>query len=181
MTGARARLWTIAHRDFVDRVRARGRAHAAWEQVEPRWIPAYRWMAERLRERGLVHPGDTADVPPVWAWHSCGGWQAPPDATTVDMLFGTEPANREGLCLVTWSAPVERLLLSRYGPWCALLDQVVAGGRPEDAAGGVLLPPSRLAGPPPGWRPGDHVQACVHALEWRDVEAVSPLPGTESG
>lgn len=177
MTVARARLWTIAHRDFVERARAQGRAHASWEQVEPRWRPAYRWMLERLRERGLVHAGE-GDAPPVWAWHSCAGWQRPPDADTVDMLFGSEPANRRDLCLVTWSAPVDRILLSRYGAWCELLDRVVAGQEPGAAEDAVLFPPLRDIGPPPGWTPGDPVQACVHALEWFDVEEVSALPGT---
>ena len=178
MSESRAQLWTIARSDFVERARVAGRARMSWDAVEPRWLPAYRWMLDQMRQRGLLDPNDLTDAPPVWAWHSCGGWQRPPGAQTVDMLFGSEPANRQGLCLVTWSAPVERLLLSYYAAWCELLDRVVAGGRPEDVQGTVLCPPlTRAADPPPWWAPGDDLQACVQALDWRDVTSISALPG----
>jgi hypothetical protein len=175
MSDTRAKLWTIAHRDFVESARAKGSAHGSWEYVEPRWRPAYRWMIERLRDRGLIDSENPADSPPIWAWHSCGGWQHPPTSESIDLLLGIEPHNREGLYMVSWNAPVERILLSCYAPWCDLLDRVVAGSNPVGMGKNILLPPLTTNAPPPGWTPDDELQACVHVIYWKDIESVQPL------
>src|SRR5262249_6984386 len=100
------------------------------------------------------------------------------DDVTVDMLLGIEPANRRGLCLVTSSVPIRRLLLSRYTEWCELLWRVEDGGAPAGMEDSVLCPPLTSIEPPAWWTPGEgqDPQACLPALEWQDVVRVSELP-----
>lgn len=180
MTNGRNKLWTIALGDLVKQARATGQARASWDRVEPRWRPAYLWMLDCMRQRGITNPADAEPSPPIWAWHSCGEWQRPPVADTVDMLFGIDPENRRDLCLVSWSAPVESLLLSRYAAWCQVLDVVIAGGTPAGMENSVLCPRLTSPNPPWWWVPGEDLQACVHTLAWRDIESVSPLPTVPS-
>ncbi|WP_394825883.1 hypothetical protein [Pendulispora albinea] len=178
------RLWTVAHEELIAEARRTGYGQPSWERVEPRWIPAYRWVLEKMRERGVTEERDRVDRPPIWAWHSCLSWHQPPTRETIDLLLGLDPCNRAGLRMVTWTARKDRILLSRYGAWCALLDRVVAGEEPSDP-GDLFCPPLAEAEPPTWWRPGDELQASVTGLSSEDIEAIDSLetwsPSSEPG
>lgn len=170
-----AKLWTIARRGLVEQAHAAGRAYASWEYVPRSWAPAYRWMLARMRDRGLIRDDAAADVPPIWAWHSCDAWQQPPTHVTVDGLLGIEPCNRQGLYMVTWRASIERIVVSRYEVWCDLLNCIIAGTVvPAELEGDVLCPPG-MTEPLPGFLPGSTLQACAPVLLREDIISVQPL------
>ena len=173
MTPASTTLYMIAHEGLVSMARSSGRATGSWAKVEPRWKPAYQWMVGRMRDQGVEFLNETQDTPPLWAWHSCGGWQAPPGRETVDQLLGLEAENRAGLWMVTVRASSNRFLLSRYGPWCQVLDLAVAG-EPFDSVPDVLFSGSSPYRPSP-WNQEDDLQASLMFLDWREVLSVAPL------
>ena len=130
-------------------------------------------MGQRMRHRGIPDADPLKTSPPLWAWHSCGGWQQPPTRETIDLLLGLEPENRLGLCVVTLHLPPERFLLSRYGPWCRLLDIAVAGNDfGSDTSD--LFPGSGRYCPIP-WDQEDDLQASIMTLELTAIETVVGL------
>jgi hypothetical protein len=59
---------------------------------------------------------------PVWAWHSCGGWQCPPDDERMRSLL-SEAELRAGVVLLELRVPAELTVLSVYGVWNTILDR----------------------------------------------------------
>ncbi len=154
-------LWTYQHPHVLETLQ-RGETYACqWEWVPgERWRRAFRWMGERMTEAGLS-PGEYA---PVWAWHSVGRIGGKPDYDCANaLLFGYQLA--QGLCLLELEAPDHRVLLSGYGPWCALMDNLMDGNdlEPEylQACFAPQIRPRR--GRPPKYF--DDIQACLPFIE----------------
>lgn len=169
------RLWTVVPEDFVEAVLITGRVRAVWDRVQGNHRQSFRWMVERMRERGVMGTS-CGDVPPIWAWHSVGTWQGPPTLVTIDYLIGLEQPNREDLCLLTLEVAPERALLSRYAQWCDLLFGAISGADP------TATPPDEILcaawdgpGEPPWWDPYNDVQACLESVYRHDLVAVQPL------
>lgn len=47
--------------------------------------------------------------PPVWAWHSCGAWQSPPDVDDFHALYGLDPQPELELQIATLQATLLEL------------------------------------------------------------------------
>ncbi len=167
-------LWTIADEALVRAALAMGHASPCWSLVQENWKPAYRWILERMHERGVHGADGSMSAPPLWAWHSCGRWQRPPDRETIDSLLGMEPQNRKGLVMVSWRVPENRILLSRYAAWCGVLDHVVDGRDPEELpANPVVVSIAEARGSLPLLH--DDLQATVMVMERDDIQSIVPL------
>lgn len=112
------RLWTIQSRAFFEEVEKNGEHHASWEHVSPLMRDAFEWMAQQTAER-MGHAPKAH--PPVWAWHSCGGWQSPPDVDDFHALCGLDPQPHLELQIATLELCESDFCLSYYGPWCELI------------------------------------------------------------
>jgi hypothetical protein len=160
-------LWTIQRRGLIELAREQGVAAPTWRDVEARWHEAFRWI---LALTPAVPDASLAHAPPVWAWHSCGAWQSPPLAEDIDMLLGqAEDRLRSSLVVAELTVPDERVLLSRYGPWNDMLEDLDRTGRLSPRAPAELLDIEPLRGR--SWRASgnrDDIQASFRGLraEW---------------
>ncbi len=109
------RLWSIQNAAFFNQVIDEGRGSASWDHVGKTAEDAYRWIVEQT-ERRLNKP--SSGNPPIWAWHSCGGWHSPPTPDDFLALFGAEPQPHLDLRIATLDVPDDSFSLSFYGPWC---------------------------------------------------------------
>jgi hypothetical protein len=166
-------LWSVQSSEFVEIATRTGVAYPSWDHVDELWKPAFCWMTRQLNIRGLGSPDGT---PPVWAWHSCGCWQCPPERDDLDMLLGSEPQPHLRLVMVAMEVADDECVLSYYGPWCDMLTHsMVHDGQliePVDLwhdAGNSVPNPWRAKGNVPD------IQACLPRLENRHIRQVEAL------
>jgi hypothetical protein len=150
------RLWSIQRSVVVQRLTAEAFWRPGWPS-DPAWARAYRWMAERVRERGVGEGG-----PPVWAWHSCGAWGEPPSEDTFGALL-SEADRQQPHSIIELDAPDELVVLSCYGAWNQILDDLIDGREPPRRAVAALFDTRAL-----DFANGDQVQANLPELrrEW---------------
>ena len=108
------RIWSIQHQKFVDLLQQKNILHAEWHYVT--WAvdvrPQYEWLVRQMKKRGI----DTQGKPPIWAWHSCRGWQRPPSVAIAYNLVG----NGTNMVTLEMEVPPEMVLLSSYAIWCEI-------------------------------------------------------------
>ncbi|MBN2448560.1 MAG: hypothetical protein JXO22_17665 [Phycisphaerae bacterium] len=46
-------LWTIQTQPWYEHLISCARVHASWQNVDPDFVPAYRWMVRQMRKRGV--------------------------------------------------------------------------------------------------------------------------------
>ena len=161
------KLWSIQHQQLAEMAQRKRVVASSWKHVQEDWRPAYRWMQQAMKARGLE-----TKAPPIWAWHSCGAWQRPPDADDILLFLGEM---RPSLVMLTLEVPETRALLTRYGPWNELLEASLGGKEPLRPPRGLFFQgcPLRYA-----WhRRGNHldIQACLTSLMREDIRSVLPL------
>ncbi|HZW07858.1 MAG TPA: DUF3841 domain-containing protein, partial [Phycisphaerales bacterium] len=122
-------LWSFQSRAVLDALAAEEVVHA--RPPGAHWAPAYRWMAEQM---AATSPR-LACTFPVWAWHSCGGWQQPPDGARMRSLL-SEAELEAGVVLLELSVPRTLVFLTAYGPWNAILNRFMDAR----AAGAARVP-----------------------------------------
>jgi hypothetical protein len=115
-------LWTFQEEWFLRSLEQRGRIRARWRKVQANWRPAYLWMARQMVRRGCC----ARPVAPIWAWHSCGAVGRAPDETTVDSYY-CGLAGRTAYS-IEMDVPERLVLLSSYGVWNEILDEVIVAG-----------------------------------------------------
>lgn len=107
-------LWSICSEEQHRTLMERGRLTGAWRRVERCWLPAYRWMAAQMVQRGISEK----PAAPVWAWHS---WRPPerrrPDLRAV--AFANPRGERQ--VRIEFEAPTELVLLSANEAWHSVL------------------------------------------------------------
>lgn len=108
------RLYTLQHHTVVEILYSAGIYRARWEScLWSRQRPAYEWMVAQMALRGISCGG----AAPVWAWHSCGGWQQAPRQADIDALLGFEWAEEGCWQWIEFEAPATQALLSSYRYW----------------------------------------------------------------
>lgn len=114
-------LWSFQSMEACEVLEKTGTLRTEWSRTPINWRPAYRWMASEMERGGILLDG----FAPIWAWHSCEGvLYAPPTVGTARNLL-SDLQILEGICVVEFEAPVEFCLLSSYGRFCELLDQIL--------------------------------------------------------
>lgn len=94
---------------------------------------AYLFMTSEMSARG-VNCGENA---PMWAWHSCGGYQRPLGAEVVRLLLSDHEITSHKFVLFSFEVPVSQFVLSDYYIWCEhyyfppLLDNDTVQDSPE--------------------------------------------------
>lgn len=71
-------------------------------------------MCREMAARGL----SCAGRPPVWGWHSCGGYQRAPDAEVARQLLSDHQLTDMSMLLLKFECPSEQVLNSDYNVWC---------------------------------------------------------------
>ena len=119
------KLWTYQSLDAVEQLEQSGRLLTPWSHYSPKdtFGPAYRWMAKSMLGKGI----DCGAYAPVWAWHSCGAYEAPPTDDTASNLLSILQLEA-GIKLLSFECPDELAVLSHYGPWNEIIDFFIDHG-----------------------------------------------------
>ncbi len=163
------RLWTVqgeAHwHDSVERGRLTG---GTGEHVDPDFKPAYAWMVRQMAQR---IPNFTGEYP-IWAW---------PEGEHVYDPEGGWGAAGERFVRVEFEVPDERVLISGFMPWHAVLAGNPVDCDENDPRIKIPLEESMLSWPlvfepqhPVCVDWGDLLQACVDGVNLpSEVRSVS--------
>ena len=135
-------------------------------------------MADQMVMRGICRK----PVAPIWAWHSCGSYRGQPRKGDINSLFGND--GRTGVTIKI-DAPDWLVLLSAYGPWNDVIDDVMVGEKNPHRLDPVRRKWSRIFDieryrySKGNWRDrgGNHydVQACLPFIEKSWVLGVRPF------
>lgn len=85
-----------------------------WSRICPEAAAAYRVMCREMAARGLPCEGR----PPVWGWHSCGGYQQAPGAEVARQLLSDHQLIDTTIVLLAFECPSDQVLPSAYNVWC---------------------------------------------------------------
>ncbi|GGU77810.1 hypothetical protein GCM10009504_38560 [Pseudomonas laurentiana] len=110
-------VWTFQTEVQLQALLRDGLLQGHWSYVYPENEAAYRLMCREMAVRGLSCEGR----PPVWGWHSCGGYQRAPDAELARQLLSDHQLIETPMVLLTFECPGDQVLNSDYNAWC---DQV---------------------------------------------------------
>ncbi len=110
-------VWTFQTEVQLQALLRDGLLQGHWSYVCPEHEAAYRFMCREMAVRGLSCEGR----PPVWGWHSCGGYQRAPDAELARQLLSDHQLIETPMVLLTFECPGDQVLNSDYNAWC---DQV---------------------------------------------------------
>lgn len=124
------RLWTYQHPSVLETLRQGYTYRCSWEwSPDLRWQAAFHWMGEQMALRN-IHIGQFA---PVWAWHSVNRLGGKPDEDCANaLLFGYQLVN--GIQILELEVPDHLVLVSCYGTWGNILDELLSGQAIEDEA-----------------------------------------------
>lgn len=111
---SRVKLWTFQAEVQLHALLRDGLLTGHWTHVSPGEAAAYRFMGRAMAARGLP----CGAHPPVWAWHSCGADQHPPDAEVARMLLSDHQLDEGRMVLLALECPADQVLVSDYGAWC---------------------------------------------------------------
>lgn len=166
------KLWTFQSAELENLLDKYEVIHADWRLTPVNWRPAYQWMATEMERHGIALNGHA----PVWAWHSCGKWYGQPTVGTARSLL-TDYQLLNGIVNIELEVPDELCLLSSYGRFNELLDEVIDYGairHPECHYEMFSLPLEM--------EPNDDVQAAIPCIrkEWiREIRPVDIKPGKD--
>lgn len=110
-------VWTFQTEDQLQTLLREGLLQGDWSHVCPKEKAAYHFMCREMAARDL----SCAGRPPVWGWHSCGGYQRVPDALVARQLLSDHQLIETPIVLLTLECPSDQVLNSDYNAWC---DQV---------------------------------------------------------
>lgn len=110
------RLWTFQFKAIATLLKAGNSHYCDWRYVPSNWRPVYQFITEQMREKRIP----ITNHAPIWAWHSCNGWQKPP---TLDDARGllSDIELEMGVMTVEMEVPESIVLLSNYNRYCDLL------------------------------------------------------------
>lgn len=107
-------VWTFQTEIQLQALLRDGLLQGDWSHVYPADKPAYRFMCREMAARGL----SCAGRPPVWGWHSCGGYQQAPDAEVARQLLSDHQLIETSIVLLMFECPSDQMLNSDYNAWC---------------------------------------------------------------
>ena len=123
------RLWTFQSLKSLDELEQKGILEVNWDRYSLRdpHLSAYKWLASLMKEMGILEK----DNAPVWAWHSCGGYEKKPSKRdAIELLSEIEIEN--GIITIEFECPKEKALLSNYGTWNEIIHQFIDGKSESD-------------------------------------------------
>lgn len=110
------RLWTFQSKAVAALLKAGNMHQCDWQYVPKNWRPVYQFMVDQMQQKAIPIQNQA----PVWAWHSCEGWQKPPTlAVARDLLSDIEL--EFGVVTIEFELPDNLALLSNYNRYCDLL------------------------------------------------------------
>lgn len=116
-TQNRIKVWTFQAKEQLHVLLREGMLSGNWMRVSSSEETAYRYMCREMAARGL----SCGDKPPVWGWHSCGGYQQEPKADVARMLLSDHQLANYQMVLLSLECPADQLLASDYNAWCHLV------------------------------------------------------------
>ncbi|HRK27026.1 MAG TPA: DUF3841 domain-containing protein [Chitinophagales bacterium] len=119
------KLWTFQSGKVVEVLKMKGILTCNWSRYLPSnpFTLAYLWMAAEMAKRNVpCNP-----YAPIWAWHSCGGYQEPPKLLDARMLL-SDVQLMDGIWVFEFWCPQKLTLLSNYREWGNILDEFIDYG-----------------------------------------------------
>jgi hypothetical protein len=115
------RLWTFQAIDSIEELKTKGILQAGWDRYSPtsHFAPSYRWMAKQMEARNIP----CMNYAPIWAWHSSKKYEKAPTLVEARCLL-SDLEIEFGVQTIEFECPVELVLLSRYGIWNAIMDEL---------------------------------------------------------
>lgn len=134
-----ANLWTFQSEARLQRLLCDGFLLGNWDQAacSHNIEVAYRYMSLKMAARGL----QCGDNPPVWAWHSCGGYQKAPDNQVARMMLSDHEIIHFKIMLLSLKCPTNQFLASDYSAWC---DFFYFAPIPEGCVNSNMVMPSEV-------------------------------------
>ena len=79
------KLWTFQSYQSISELEQSGKLLVSWDRYSEQdpFKLAYEWMTKAMQKRGV----DCKSFAPVWAWHSCGAYEAAPTLDTASNLL----------------------------------------------------------------------------------------------
>lgn len=155
------RLWSYQHPAVLKTLQSGDRYVCRWEWVSgERWQNAFRFMSRQMALRGI----DTGDYAPVWAWHSVNRPGGKPGVDCANALM-CDLQLAQGVDLLELEVPDHQVLVSFYGSWNTILDQLIDGAEllEQDITECFDVPLMSRRGRPPHYFPD--IQACLPCIE----------------
>jgi hypothetical protein len=117
----RYRLWTFQSVRSVAELESKGIIEASWDRYAKTYdfLKAYRWMARQM----AIKKTSCNNNAPVWAWHSCGKYEAAPKLVDARSLL-SDVELENGIQTIEFECPAEVVLLSNYGVWNMMLHEI---------------------------------------------------------
>ncbi|EMC1016750.1 hypothetical protein VBY78_003955 [Enterobacter bugandensis] len=107
------KLWSVQPFSQINNLFTDGKIVTDWQFIDDSSRKAYFYMIERMRHAGI----NIGSNSPVWAFHSCYEFQAPPSGEVIDMIF---PQITHGeLFILELDYSRNDFLLSKYNAWCS--------------------------------------------------------------
>lgn len=97
-------VWTFQTEIQLQALLRDGQLQGDWLYACPEDKAAYRFMCREMATRGL----SCAGRPPVWGWHSCGGYQRAPDAEVARQLLSDYQLIERPIVLLMFECPAIR-------------------------------------------------------------------------
>jgi hypothetical protein len=117
------KLWSFQSKEAVDLLKKKAILKVNWDRYRmASWKAAYRWMAYQMEGQGIHCDGHA----PIWAWHSCRKWGAPPSIGDASNLLSMGELET-GVYTLELTCPDELVLLTDYSTWNILLDHFFDG------------------------------------------------------
>jgi hypothetical protein len=109
------RLWSFQQPAAWEAIKATGKYSVPESEVDEDFVPAYRWIIEKMTER--IGPAPAGVTFPVWAWARREGQ----DGKRPDLRRNEYCSTGEAFVLLELEIPSERLLLSDANGWDSVL------------------------------------------------------------
>ncbi|AQY39123.1 DUF3841 domain-containing protein [Bacillus thuringiensis] len=106
-------LWTFQNKKAVKELLTKGKLIAKNDFIYKENLESYRYIILKMEEKGIKCYGH----PPVWAWHSCEGYQKPPSFDTARSLL-SDIEIKNGIQLIKFQCPNDLIMLTNYHGWC---------------------------------------------------------------
>lgn len=106
------KLWSVQSLSQIRNLFINGVIETDWKFIDKPSRTAYLYMIDRMRRESICINHNA----PVWAFHSCYGYQLPPSQQEIELIF---PEVEQGSAfMLQLEYKRNDFLLSRYDDWC---------------------------------------------------------------
>ncbi len=106
-------LWTFQNQNAINTLLNEGKLIADPIFVSKEDCTAYKYIVRHMKQKAIDFIIDL----PIWAWHSCNGYQKKPTFETARELLSDIQLEKE-IYLIEFTCPNFLFMLTNYSGWC---------------------------------------------------------------